>query len=291
MTEYLTHTLTSTDISAGSVNVSGVTPVPLGSYNFSSFLARGSANSPSSANVPVTISAPPVVYTVQGITFNSPNAAYMTTSSLTGIANGQKGILSTWLKLRGVGAYQIVFETMDDQSITMYFQPSGYLFVQLTNSAGTPIVSWTGHNVFSTSGGLSHVAMSWDTTVSRAQAYTDGLVDVNAPTVVSGGIINYAYGAVEMGGRTSASSMPFIGDIGDFYFNTAETMDLSVPANLAKFIDSSGNPVNLGTNGATPTGSVPLIFLSGPSSTFANNLGSGGAFSLTGSISNGSTKP
>jgi hypothetical protein len=73
-----------------------------------------------------------------------------------------------------------------------------------------------------------------------------------------------------------------LASLADLYVNTADTIveaDLTIsPANLAKF-RSGGKPVDLGANGSTPTGSAPLIFLSGDASQWPNNAAGSGAFS------------
>lgn len=72
--------------------------------------------------------------------------------------------------------------------------------------------------------------------------------------------------------------------VGDVWFaNTASFFDLSVEANRRKFIDGSGNPVDLGATGQLPlSGTTPPMFLhcgvSDPVSAFTVNLGSGGPF-------------
>ncbi len=67
-----------------------------------------------------------------------------------------------------------------------------------------------------------------------------------------------------------------------------QMVDPSVPANLAKFI-SGGKPVDP-TIAATAFGEQLFLF-SGDASTFATNQGTGGAFTLTGTITNASTSP
>jgi hypothetical protein len=62
-------------------------------------------------------------------------------------------------------------------------------------------------------------------------------------------------------------------------------------ATRRKFRDASGKPVDLGATGSTPTGTAPAIFFSGNASTFATNKGTGGAFTLTGALTNAPTSP
>lgn len=57
-------------------------------------------------------------------------------------------------------------------------------------------------------------------------------------------------------------------------------LDITVEANRRKFIDAEGKPVGLGANGSLPTGTQPEIFAD--DGNIGNNLGSGGAATVTG---------
>jgi len=77
-------------------------------------------------------------------------------------------------------------------------------------------------------------------------------------------------------------------DVAQFYMAVGSNadIDLSNPANVAKFI-AAGKPVDLLTSGA-PTA---LVLFDGDASTFGTNQGTGGAFTLTGSLTNAATSP
>lgn len=47
-----------------------------------------------------------------------------------------------------------------------------------------------------------------------------------------------------------------------------------------KFISAGGEPVDLGADGSTPTGSAPELFHAGGAATFADNAGTGGSLTL-----------
>jgi hypothetical protein len=65
-------------------------------------------------------------------------------------------------------------------------------------------------------------------------------------------------------------------------------VDLADPAFLRKWINDDGSPANLGANGEVPMGFSPLIFGHGGKDTFLQpNLGTGGAFTLTGQVIDG----
>jgi hypothetical protein len=81
-------------------------------------------------------------------------------------------------------------------------------------------------------------------------------------------------------------------DIADFYVNHTQYLDFTVTANRRKFISGTGTPVNLGSTGSTPTGTAPIIFLSGSVASWHVNDGTGGGFSIvSGSLSASATNP
>lgn len=86
-----------------------------------------------------------------------------------------------------------------------------------------------------------------------------------------------------------------ITDLADFWLAPGQFIDFSIEANRRKFISAEGKPVDLGADGSTPTGTAPAIFFrrdpSAAASTFANNLGTGGAFAITGTLTNADTSP
>ncbi len=81
-------------------------------------------------------------------------------------------------------------------------------------------------------------------------------------------------------------------DVAEVYLNLAESIDIDVSANVEKFRSSAGKPVDLGATGSTPTGTAPIIYLSGDATGFLTNKGTGGSFTVaTGSLSTAGTSP
>ena len=83
----------------------------------------------------------------------------------------------------------------------------------------------------------------------------------------------------------------FTGDIADVYIAPGQFIDFSVEANRRKFISADGKPVDLGSNCSTPTGTAPAVCFSGNASSFGTNKGTGGAFTLTGTLTDAVTSP
>jgi hypothetical protein len=133
--------------------------------------------------------------------------------------------------------------------------------------------------------------MSWDLSVLIFQMYINGVVDAGSSIALTNDTLAYN---TNNKGDTVGSEVGgnfWSGDLADVYFDQAHRLDLSVSANLQKFI-SGGNAVDLGTNCATPTGSQLIICMRGPVVTWNNNVGSGGAFAIhAGSLSAASSNP
>jgi hypothetical protein len=86
--------------------------------------------------------------------------------------------------------------------------------------------------------------------------------------------------------------------LADFWFAPGVSLfeNGAIPeATLRKFIDINGFPVDLGSNGQLPTGAAPAVYLhigrGAAASDFATNHGTGGAFSITGSLGASTISP
>ena len=68
-------------------------------------------------------------------------------------------------------------------------------------------------------------------------------------------------------------------------------IDLSVVANQRKFRTAAGKPAYLGPTGAIPTGTDPLVYMSGVTATWKTNKGTGGGFTEHGALADAGTTP
>lgn len=80
-------------------------------------------------------------------------------------------------------------------------------------------------------------------------------------------------------------------DVADFWFAPGQFIDFTSLPNRRKFISSAGKPVFLGNDGSLPTGTAPAVFFTGNATNFGTNVGSGGVFATTGTITNAATSP
>lgn len=102
---------------------------------------------------------------------------------------------------------------------------------------------------------------------------------------------SFWFGADSFGGGPGSG---ILGDIADAWI--APNVNLisggTIPVGTRrKFISASMKPVDLGSDGSTPTGAAPAIFLSGDHSSFGSNKGTGGSFALTGTLTDAASSP
>ena len=240
-------------------------------------------------------------YTAQGVHFNGSTELWAPSGlsgGMTGAADSTKGTFSGWFKEGQDGTtdgLQASFSTSGGSACQIVRISSGnyWRLICQTSAAANVMVCGT-TAALNVAAGWTHIVASWDTTIPVLQVYVNGVSDAcgNAGPTATAGTIDY--GPANTGGQAVGSLVSanyYTGDMADVYFDQAHRIDLSVSANLQKFI-SGGNAVDLGTNCATPTGSQPIICLRGPVGTWNNNVGSGGAFTIhAGSLSAASSNP
>lgn len=221
--------------------------------------------------------APP--YTQTEYTYSG---AYQTKTISTGWADGTDGILSIWIRLNGGNGSLQTFLTPSGGRVELSRTSADkYQFI-LRNSGGTSLVNLTTDPTYTTASGKIHILSSWSLVATPLFHFLVDGVDISKTfsTSPTAGTIDYLRAVATGIGATNAGASQINASIGDLYFNAAEYLDLTNPANVAKFRDGSGNPVSLGTNGETPTGSQPAIYIGNGMT--ASDINAGNIRGLTG---------
>lgn len=81
-------------------------------------------------------------------------------------------------------------------------------------------------------------------------------------------------------GAKANGTTPIVMSLYEFWFGLGIFLNVNTTSNRRKFINADLTPVGLGSDGSTPTGTAPKIYLSGAPSDFITNKGSGGNFSV-----------
>jgi hypothetical protein len=167
--------------------------------------------------------------------------------------------------------------------------------VQMGDSGGTDVIRQTCEPFIIIEGAWNHVILSVDVAdTAKRHVYVN---DVSA----QGSWIAYADVAMDFTltdiffARTIAGTELLDGDIAEFYYAPGQYIDLSLVSNRRKFRSASGKPVHLGSTGSVPTGTAPAVYFhldDGEAvANFATNRGTGGNFTITGTLATGSTSP
>ncbi len=245
----------------------------------------------------------PVAYTTGAVVFDG--TVSLTNDTLT-IPASAVGLISLWYNYSaftgssGVN-FHITDETGEYWEVLLSFGPSGNgdVFASFFDAATNTLYFAFHSNTILPRTGWHNVLLSVDTNhgigAKVGRIYLDGaaqVVTVNSDLSVA---FTIGWG---VGGESSQISQPtniIHGYLADVWPGCGQILDLTSPANVARFI-IDGKPVDLGADGSLPTGTAPPVFLrrapAGSAASFAANLGTGGAYTISGgSLTNAPSSP
>lgn len=237
---------------------------------------------------------------VDAADFDGTNDFMKRGAGFTGAADSKIGILSYWLKISnadGDNLYMMAAATTAGAAVNRfkaYRSGSNFLTVQGYNSAGTSILNIRSTTTYTSGATWRHFLASWDLTdTAKRFIYVNDVADLTAVTYTND-TIDYTLGDWGSGGDPAGNGK-LNGYLAELYFAPGQYLDFSVLANRRKFISITGKPVFLGTDGSVPTGTAPLVYQhlddAEAAADFATNRGTGGNFSITGTLATASTSP
>ena len=233
--------------------------------------------------------------TTDAVDFDGTNDYMTRGAGLTGIADGKQGIISAYIRMDGGdGVLQYILQA-NNTRISAQRGSANTLRIIGQNSANTTILSIATVATYTTSATWRHFLASWDLATAGARfIYIDDVADLSVGTFTND-TLDYDMASPDWGiGGSAGGAARLNGCLAELFFHTSY-LDISVEANRRKFISSTGKPVDLGADGSTPLGVQPLVYCrvadGAAASTFATNLGSGGNWTITGSLDIASTSP
>lgn len=210
---------------------------------------------------------------------------------LTGATDSKQFTFSFWLRLDAIGITQSIIRSAtalagSTARTSIYIDAAGRVVVEAYNAAGTKILDQQSSPL--TAGPLFHVLGSFDlANASRRHLYVTDVSDIAVNITFTNDTIDFTMPDWSIGDRPDGGASPLSGQLADVWFAPGVDYDLTVEANRRKWIDADGNPVDLGADGSTPTGSAPAIFLSGDLYGWHSNKGYGEGFSPIGTLTQG----
>lgn len=234
-------------------------------------------------------------FAVNAVTFDGSTDYLTRGADLTGAADSKVGIFSAW--------YRCDNDLATDRDFINSVPPRFYVThygndkIQILgyDTTGTKKLRVDSSSTFGAGATWHHILISWNLATPDSWMYIDDSSDMVVDTELDAeidlatNITDWAIGGSSLGAEL------LDGDLAEVYFNIATSLDLTTAANRRKFIDAAGKPVDLGSDGSTPTGTAPIIYLSvrpgDAASVFATNKGSGGNLTDQGSIALAATSP
>lgn len=209
-------------------------------------------------------------------------------AGLTGAADSKQLTFSAWVYIdSGLGGRilasvttlggstpgtRIVFSATENRFSIAGHNSAGVQILSIESSV-IPFDEWT------------HVMGSVDLSdTSKRHIYVNGEEDLQNVNTYTDDTMDFTMADWGVGGYPDGSSL-LDGAIADLWFQPGLYIDLSLEGNRRKFISEAGNPTNLGSDGSNVTGTAPLVFLSGELASWHTNKGTGGGFTLTGTLS------
>lgn len=222
--------------------------------------------------------------------FDGTNDFMLRGADLTGLSDSKSGIFSCWYRLDGGDASNLYL--IHNTATKFYIRRDGtlgYWSILGRNAASATRLDMRTAGTYFQAAGWHHLIMAWDLASSVGHLYVDGVSDKNAGATLTNGTLAYSAADWAVASLTTGGS-PFFGALAEYYFAPGQYLDISQAANLAKF-RANGRPVSLGTDGSLPTGTAPKIYLKNIYSSFQTNSGTGGNFSVTGTLTASADAP
>ncbi len=232
---------------------------------------------------------------VDSADFDGTNDFMTRGAGLSGAADSGSGIFAAWLRFDGGdGSFQ-EFLRSSTTSFAVERDTSNVLTLFARNPSGSTVLDLKTVNTYLAGSTWRHYLASWDLSVPGAShVYVNDVSDINVVTFTASGTIDYTVPNWGVG-CFPPSSFKYNGCMAELYFAPGQYLDFSLVSNRRKFVSSALKPIYLGSDGSTPTVTAPLIYLhldDGEAvADFATNRGTGGNFTITGTLDTGSTSP
>ena len=249
-----------------------------------------------SANALLLAGGTPLI-AVDAADFDGTND-YMSRAGLSGVSSSKSGILSFWYRIDGGNATaRTLLEADDTPGAAVRFQvqqaADNKIWLNGYNSADATILALNS-TAYAAAGTWLHILSAWDLANNVSSLYINGVSDQVAYRVND--FIAYTGVTDTALGSSPGGSLKINGCLAEFYFAPNQYLDFSVEANRRKFISGAGGkPVHLGVDGSLPTGTAPAIYQHLDNeeavANFATNRGTGGNFTITGTLDTASTSP
>jgi len=214
-------------------------------------------------------------------TFETTTPDYLLKSTDPGFTDSKLGIFSMWIKCNsGDGTNMRVLAKANLDFLIVRTSANTFRIVTYNGDATTLALQMTSTATLTADGNWHHVLMSWDTSNNtNCWIAIDGTqgTTINTRNDVT---CDYTF----TGWYCSMDASGLNADVSEIYFAPGQSLGAFSSANVEKFRTTGAKPANLGSNGSAPTGVQPGIYFKNPYSSFGVNSGTGGNFTVNGTL-------
>ena len=216
-----------------------------------------------------------------GSRFDGTNDQLTRSSDFSGNADSKLWTGSFWFYKENTDTERVISST-NGRYIVSY--NGDRIRIQGFNSAGTSILNIATSADESLPNGWHHVMWSVDmANASNRHLYLDNASDLDSISDYTDDLIDFTEVSHSVG-ATPVGTGRWTGCFAEIWSGFGQYLDLSQASNRAKFYTADGTAADLGSDGSTPTGTSPTIYLANPYTSFETNLGSGGDYVVTGAL-------
>jgi len=236
---------------------------------------------------------------VKGVNFEIGVDSLTKASALSGIADGKVGHFFTWIDIPTAFATQSRIINLPSNRFIVNIPLSGNMISIIGVDSGSTnalVATMASNAPLDVYFGL---AISWDLTdinkfqmfqVSTAGVWSD--LSITPSTHVNTNINYSAAGTTTIASKNTGPTASGY-DLAGLVFNPAEYLDWSLTANQEKIY--KGKPLPLGEDARTLTGTAPIVYLAKNANEaavdFGTNKGTGGGFTVNGTLTDSATNP
>ena len=221
---------------------------------------------------------------IAGATFDGSNDYMTRGGSLTGSADSKVGTIACRIRLNGGDASTMSLIHNTGGALHFRRLSDNTFTIKAENSGGTTILNNPTASTYTSGSTWLNILISWDLgNDTVALMYINDSDDADTATTFTDDTIDYTVSNWAVGETLGATDL-LNADIDFLWCDFTQKIDFSVEANRRLFFDATGERVDLGCNGETPTGTSPIIYLNRSYDDFEDNQGTGGDFTVTGTL-------
>lgn len=234
-------------------------------------------------------------YTANASDFDGANDYLTRGAGFTGAADSATGLLSFWLRLDAGDGSNLQLIRSDNLAFSLLKTSGNKLRVILRDTTTALSLQFDSNASYTAGATWYNILIAYNTNFSAGnkvkQLYVNNASDLGTVTDASAAF-NVGYIATNWAvGATESGTLKFDGCLSEVFFAPGQYLDISDSGNRGKFINGSGKPVSLGSDGSLPTGSAPILYMKNAAASFGTNSGTGGNLSVTGTLDACSTSP